>query len=191
MKKYIDQIDALPDWQKMTAVGLVILLTVALFYFLVYDPKSKEIEGLKKEIIQLDAQINKGLAMKDKQRQLEKEVAMLNEQLKLTVDILPDRTAMDQLVRSIESLAVECGLTVDAFKPRPEISLDFYGEKPVELALTGGFHELGKFFEKLANESRIVNISSLRIQATRQVDPSITVNIGSKAFWFLKETTAP
>lgn len=188
LSSILETIEGLQDWQKYGAVGLIVVIILISFWYFVRSPKMQEIEKLNGQIRKLDAQINQGLAMKDKRQDLEKEVAILNDQLKKTLDILPDRTAMDQFVKSIESLAVESGLTVLRFNPKPVRKLDFYGEMPIDIGLSGTYHELGTFFEKLANETRIVNFYLLDLRSSLgKGDATIQVSLGTLTYWFLKE----
>ena len=77
----LDWLEALPDWQKYGAVvGFCVLLFVG-YYFFSYSENAIQIEQLNETIVKLDSKIKAGMAMKDKERELEREVALLDEQL--------------------------------------------------------------------------------------------------------------
>ena len=102
-------------------------------------------------------------------------------------EILGNRPNVDQLVRNMENLATQCGLKVERFQPIPERTHGFYGEIPINLSMFGGYHELGYFFDKVANEQRIMNVYDLQIRGIfRLGGPSISASCVLTAFWYLQ-----
>ena len=51
----------------------------------------------------------------------------------------------------------------DLFEPKKEIQKEFYEEIPVAINVNGGYHDVGAFFDRIANLSRIVNIKDIRM----------------------------
>jgi type IV pilus assembly protein PilO len=49
------------------------------------------------------------------------------------------------------------------FKPQPPTDGEYYTEYPVEVSVVGGFHEAAAFLSEIANLSRIVNVSKLKM----------------------------
>ena len=59
-------------------------------------------------------------------------------------------------------------MTFQTFKPAPQKPQEFYNENPVEIEVKGGFHQVGVFLSRLANLSRIVNVTNLQLEGTAQ-----------------------
>ena len=81
---------------------------------------------------------------------------------------LPNKKDIDKLLKDVSYHAIESGLEILLFKPAKEVKKNFYAEIPVELKLSGTYHDLGLFFEKIANLSRIVNVADIEIEKTKQ-----------------------
>jgi type IV pilus assembly protein PilO len=180
----LDKLEALPDWQKYGAVGGVVLLMLLAFWYFAWSPNSEEITRLDNRIKELDAEINKGEAYKAQERELAGELASLERQLEYAMEFLPDQQAMDKFIKTIENLAVEAELTVDRFLPRNPVNKGFHFEVPVELGVRGDYHAVGRFFEKLANEKRIVNAYSLVMHGIQQRPFTLNATIILHALYF-------
>lgn len=181
--QFIETIEKLPNWQKYGAVAAIVIGLGFYFYQGIYKPKTAEIERLDRQISDLDGKINRGLAMKGKLEEFRKEVYILREQMRQAEEILGNKPAVDELVATIENLATQVGLKPVKFDPVPDRRQQFYGEVPINLEAIGGYHEFGYFFEKIANESRVLNVTNLTFKGTKSDIISATCML--TAFWYL------
>ncbi|MBN2054960.1 type 4a pilus biogenesis protein PilO [bacterium] len=177
----IETLEKIPDWQKYGVVALIVVGLCIYFYSGIYKPKTEQIERLQAQINQLEIKINRGLAMKNKLEEFRKEVYVLREKMRQAEEILGNKPAVDELVQTIESLASQVNLKPIKFDPMPERKLQFYGEVPINLEVTGRYHEFGKFYEKIANESRILNVTNMSMKGGRDM---ITTTCLLTAFWY-------
>jgi len=178
-----------PLWQKALGVGVVLALMVGLFYFFVYTDKVQEIDSLNAKIEKLVKEINKAKEMSEKLDQFRKEHYLLTRKLKLTLDILPNQEEMDRLVITTEGLATQSGLQILTFSPKAPQSKGFYGETQVTIEVLGSYHDLGYFFEKIANETRIINISDISMKSVsikKRNRQAIRAKFIASAFYFVQ-----
>ena len=189
--RILEILNELPDWQKYLAVAVLLVIFCVLYWYGVYKPAQADIARLDTRIAALDNQINKGLAMKDRLEAFRSEVVLLRERMRATLELLPDYEQMQDLLRTFESVAIQSGLRVTLFRPRPPRQSDFYAEKPIDLSMTGGYHELGIFFEKMAKEPRIVTFSTLTMTTLSgdygQGSDRIRVDCEAIIYWFLEK----
>lgn len=185
MQQIIEFLENLPDWQKYTAVGVLVLLIGVYFYYGVHKPRTEQLRKLDMRVTELDTKINKGLMMRGKLDEFRKEVYILREKMRVSEEILGNKPAVDRLIATMESLATQCGLKTYKFDPMSERTHQFYGELPINLEIQGNYHDLGTFFEKVANESRILNVTNLNIRSTRGGNKTIAANCVLTAFWFV------
>jgi type IV pilus assembly protein PilO len=184
---WVESLEAYPPWQRYIVYFVIIGTICALFYFMKYKDAKEEIARQDVTISELDVEINKGLAMKDQLEDFRQQVFHLREEMRGAAEVLGDRPNVDQLVKQMEALATQCGLRVERFQPVPERTHDFYGEVPISMSLFGGFHELGAFFDNIANEHRIMNITDLQVRGIYQLGgPSISAECYLTAFWYLQ-----
>ena len=184
---WMDSLEAYPAWQRYLIVVFIVAIMIGAFYYLKYTKAQEEIQQLDVKIQELDDKINKGLAMKDKLEEFRKEVFQLKERMRLAAEVLGNRPNVDLLVKTMENLANQCGLKVERFQPLPERKKGFFGEIPVNLNIYGRYHEMGFFFDKMSNETRIMNATGLQISQSSYPGETIQSKCQLTAFWYLQD----
>ena len=76
---------------------------------------------------------------------------------------LPGETEIPSLIVDISQTGLAAGLQEKLFVPQPEIPRDFYAEKPINIRLTGSYHEIGNFVSGIAALPRIVTLHDINI----------------------------
>jgi type IV pilus assembly protein PilO len=79
---------------------------------------------------------------------------------------LPGETEVPGLLEDITNTALGSGLSLKEIKLQPEVTRDFYAELPINIRVTGGYHELASFVSSVAGLPRIVTLHDLTIQPT-------------------------
>jgi len=163
----VDTILKLPKSQRIGILVGVVVILIVLYWFFVYKGYSHELDArntiLTKKQHELDEQ---RVVLADLPR-FKKETEEMKEKRQEALKQLPDKKDIDKLLQDISFHAVESGLEILLFKPQSEIRKNFYAEIPVDIKLSGTYHDLAIFFDKIANLSRIVNISNLVIDRAK------------------------
>src|SRR5262249_9462644 len=120
------------------------------------DQKTTKLEGLNKEIRALEVTAQK-------LPEFQREVALLEKKLETLKTILPPAKETPDLMRKVQALAAQSNLTINNFTPGATVSRDFYQEWPIAMGMTGSYHNLAMFFDKVSRLPRLVNVSNLRI----------------------------
>ena len=184
---WVESLEAYPAWQRYIVYGVIVVAICAIFYFTKYTKSNEKIAGYDAKISELDAKITRGLAMKDQLEKFRQQVFQLKEEMRGAAEVLGNKPNVDLLVKNMANLATQCGLKVERFQPIPERTHGFYGEIPINLSIFGGYHQLGHFFDKVANEQRIMNVTDLQIAGIYEHGgPSITSQCILTAFWYLQ-----
>ena len=76
---------------------------------------------------------------------------------------LPGKTEIPSLIVDISQTGLAAGLKEKLFQPQGEVPKDFYAEKPIQIRLTGGYHEIGNFVSGIAALPRIVTLHDITI----------------------------
>jgi type IV pilus assembly protein PilO len=76
---------------------------------------------------------------------------------------LPDKTEVAALLVDVSQTGLAAGLEFELFQPEGEKSKDFYAELPINIRVTGRYHEFGRFISGLAALPRIVTIHDVKI----------------------------
>src|SRR5262245_54423292 len=85
---------------------------------------------------------------------IRKEREALELQLREISKRLPGDRESAELLRNVESLAGRSGLTLAGVKRRPTRSQELYAELPMEVGVGGGYQELVRFADQLAQLDR-------------------------------------
>ena len=161
--KMIDKVGKLSKLYRMLiSLGIILLFAGPLVYFS-YLPKMNKIEELNNQIVELD---NKLTQVKNKARQLksfEKQLAEAENEFKIVRKALPEKQEIPNLLASISQSGRDAGLEFILFQPRSEVDKEFYAEIPVNIQVTGSYHHLATFFDKVSRLPRIVNVDQVNI----------------------------
>jgi type IV pilus assembly protein PilO len=79
---------------------------------------------------------------------------------------LPDKTEVAALLVDVSQTGLAAGLEFELFQPDGELSKEFYAELPINIRVTGRYHEFGQFISGLAALPRIVTIHDVKISST-------------------------
>lgn len=111
---------------------------------------------------------------------------------------LPGQTEVENLLVDISQSALAAGLEQELFQPQREVTRDFYAELPIQMRLTGGFHEFATFASNVAALPRIVTLHDIQIAPTgsgRGRAPAsgqtLTMALTAKTYRYLDESQAP
>jgi len=77
---------------------------------------------------------------------------------------LPNRAEMDALLTDINQAGLGRGLQFELFKPAAQEKMaDFYAELPIDIRITGTYHDMGAFASDIAQLPRIVTLNNVAI----------------------------
>jgi type IV pilus assembly protein PilO len=79
---------------------------------------------------------------------------------------LPDKTEVAALLVDVSQTGLAAGLEFQLFQPQGEQSKEFYAELPIDVQVTGRYHDFGRFISGLAALPRIVTIHDVKIGNT-------------------------
>lgn len=184
--------------QKTRAIGFFVFLglLVVLFIWQVHIPKNTQIKDLEKVVAGLNAEIQKNEEKIRKLDELKAEVVSLRERLRLLTAQLPPETEVSGLLRQIQELVTRSGLTLRYWRPEKKRahSSGLYNEIPMTMELSGGYHNLAMFFDRVSKMTRIVNMMNVRMGSAKLVGTGsveIAVNCTGMTFSAVEKKDEP
>lgn len=173
---------------KIVAIIALVLIPIIAFYFVVYSPKSQELAQLEQQKITLLQSIRK---VERDAKDIGKHRAEMQEaqvMFQKASNLLPQKQEIPNLLQSISALGQNAGLNIVSFKPGRESAQEFYAEIPVSIELSGAYHNLGVFLDKISKMSRIVTVTSLSITSPKQVEGEMILrsSLQLKTFRFIE-----
>ncbi len=188
MAPFFEKIEQLTKIQRTIIwVGLLAIL-VGVFVYFSYLPKYKEIDGLKKSLTRVEKKLEKA---KQNARQLNNyrtKMKNAEKQFKIVMRALPEKEEIPSLLAAVSQSGRDSGLSFMLFQPKPEVKKGFYAEIPVSINVTGGYHSVATFFEKISNLSRIVNITNIRMTPGKDAG-MLTTTCTAVTYKFIEEPT--
>lgn len=98
---------------------------------------------------------------------------------------LPNRSEIDALLTDINQAGLGRGLVFELFRPAPqEKMMDFYAELPINIRITGNYHDMGAFASDVAQLPRIVTLNDVSIENNKG---QLQMQAVAKTFRYLDE----
>lgn len=173
-------------WKAQLAVFAgVALVGAGAFYYFYEMPAQARIATQTQELATVQARIDKALATARQLPEFKREVADLQVRLESLKPILPEEKDAADLLRRVNTLALQSNLTIRGFRPQAITTRQLHAEWPITLELEGTYHNLGAFLDRVSKFPRIINVAGLQIQGREDGAPAATVNVTATATTFV------
>jgi type IV pilus assembly protein PilO len=117
-------------------------------------------------------------ALEAQQQQVNRYVERLEKQL-------PSKAEMAALLSDINQAGIGRGLQFELFKPGQVVVRDYYAELPIDIKVTGHYHDIGEFAADMAKMPRIVTLNNLALTAGK--DGTLSLDAIAKTFRYLDQ----
>ncbi|WP_194713649.1 type IV pilus inner membrane component PilO [Noviherbaspirillum soli] len=162
----------------------VLTAVLALGWFFYWDAQLEDLsQGERREQELRDAYKSKVQqavnldALRKQKEQVGEYVATLEKQL-------PSKAEMDALLSDINQAGLGRGLQFELFKPGQVVVKDYYAELPIDIKITGNYHDVAAFTSDIANLPRIVTLNNLSL-ATGKDNNMLSMEAVAKTFRYL------
>jgi len=146
------------------AISIVAVIFVGVGYFVVFfcyvdaqmsTEKNRE-TNLRSELTK--AQESNKAYQTDLEEKARRE-KMAQEQKK----VLPDEAETPAFLSAIQGVATVSGVNLNSFTPRDEVADQYYSKVPMELTVSGRFHQIARFFYGVGKLDRIINVEDIEM----------------------------
>lgn len=100
---------------------------------------------------------------------------------------LPSDTEVPGLLEDITNKGVATGLEFQSIELQSERVAEFYVELPIEIVVTGTYHDLGAFVSGIAGLPRIVTLHDFSIKRSEIEDGALDLKITAKTYRYKSE----
>jgi len=174
-----------PLLPKILILSMILVVIVALGAFLDWKDQWDSLDAARSEEAKLKDQYSQKKAKAinfDLYVQQLKEVEL---SFCALVKQLPNRAEIDALLTDINQAGLGRGLTFELFKPATQEKMaDFYAELPINIRITGNYHDMGAFASDVAQLPRIVTLNDVAIANDKG---TLTLEAVAKTFRYLDE----
>jgi type IV pilus assembly protein PilO len=177
------------NWPWLVKAGAFVLIFVIVqvaAYFVLWQAQAEDIEKGRADVAKQKETFleKKRLAVnleayKQQRAEIEQSFGALLKQL-------PNKSEMDALLIDINQAGLGRGLAFELFKPsEKENFTEFYAELPVNIKVTGNYHDLGAFASDVAKMPRIVLLTDLKLDPPK--DGILAMEAVAKTYRYLDE----
>ena len=165
-------------------IGLLVA-TIAAFWWFDWQDQVAALEQRQAEEVQLReswvAKKRQAVNLEEHRRQL----AEIDRQFGALLKQLPNRAEMDSLLSDINQAGLGRGLQFELFKPGADVVKEFYAEMPIDVKVSGVYHDLGEFVADVARMPRIVTLNNVGIEADK--DGRLKLDTKATTYRYLDE----
>lgn len=184
------------DWPPLVKGALILVVCllagVAVYYLDTKDQLSRLDEARTQEIDlrkTFEKKQSKAANLDAYRQQLEE----MKESFGAMLRQLPDKTEVAALLVDVSQTGLAAGLEFELFQPTGEQAREFYAELPINIRVTGQYHDFGRFISGLASLPRIVTIHDVKIagagSAAGREGNKLSLQAMVKTYRYLDEDT--
>lgn len=188
-KKLLDKVAEVPAMYIAAGVAVFVILIGAGFWYWAYDPKTKQIASLEQDLQKLQLELQKAEAYAARYDEFKEELRQVELKLKEALKKLPEQKEIANLLDQINESALDAGLTISTFTPSGEEPKEFYSDVPVQIQVTGGYHNFATFADVISKMERIVTLRAIRMNPI--MPEGVSLNIACTAITFRQAQEQP
>jgi len=187
---FLQNIEKLTKPQRIGIYAATMVVIIALSIWLLYWPKYQKIGALKSNLKTAQLELAKAKKNAEELNDWRTKMKKKEVQYKTVMRALPEKEEIPSLLAGISQAGKDAGLEFLLFQPKPESRKEFYAEIPVDINVSGTYHQVAVFFDKVSNLPRIVNIRDIKMSPAKRDSDSSELNTTCQAVTYkFVETT--
>jgi len=182
------------DWPPLVKGIMILLLSIlagTAAYYLDTKDQLAELEGLQAKELELRQTFEKKQSKAANLDAYRQQLEEMKESFGAMLRQLPDKTEVAALLVDVSQTGLAAGLEFELFQPVGEQAREFYAELPINIRVTGRYHDFGRFISGLASLPRIVTIHDVKIAGAsgkgNQNDGKLVLQAMVKTYRYLDE----
>ena len=163
MDEIVARVSKVPLPQRILVLVVVIVALVLTNYLVLISPKETQIAQIQTTINRLENDLVRKRAIARNLSRYRIEVERLKQRLNEALTLLPNEAEIPELLQKIASLVEQSDCKMGMFEPKGEVSVNFYAKIPVAMSISGNYHSIAVFFDKVSKLARIVNVTDIKL----------------------------
>jgi len=186
----LSNIGVWPKPVKLVIVLIACVLVGVAGYYLDTSKQLKRLDTIEKRESQLRQDFEAKQAKASNLDAYRKQLDEMKQSFGAMLRQLPNKTEVAELLVDVSQTGLASGLEFQLFKPLAEVPREFYAELPIQIKVTGKYHEFGNFISGLAALPRIVTIHDIKISDKSKGGASLLLEATAKTYRYLDEEEA-
>lgn len=188
-----DNIGIWPWFVKLIFIVISFVAIIVFGIFMLVKPEIKKLDRVAARTHELkqiyEAKQYRTASVTEYKKQLVQMRVILTDMLKQ----LTMTNEIPALVEEISKIGAENGLNFKLIKPGTEVEYDFYAERPIEISVTGSYHDIASFISDVAQLQKIITFNDFIIKKPinrEQQSPQSQVNPHNEKEELVMDSTA-
>ena len=180
----------LPPFIKLLlAVALFFIICILGFSFM-KQQSTKEYATIKQKKEILEKEVVHGAQSYGQLSYLAKNTALIKQQYTDMIKKFPPESQIGDLLASITKLGTAEKLKFVSFTPMTAVTYGYYAGTPVQISVTGHFHQLARFLSGIANlPGSVVVVNPLSLTQTEQKEVLLSLQFTATLYYVLPTST--
>jgi type IV pilus assembly protein PilO len=193
VEELVTRISKVPLPQRLLVLVVVVAVLVFLNWVTFISPKEEEIARHQNKISKLDQDLVQKRVIARNLARYRVEVERLKQRLNEALTLLPNDAEIPELLQKIAALVEQSDCEMATFEPQSEAVQNFYARIPVKMKISGNYHSIAVFFDKVSKLARIVNVTDIKLGEARLENQKVVLRAEFLAttFKFVEAAAAP
>jgi type IV pilus assembly protein PilO len=176
-----------PWFAKIGAFVIIFIVVQVLFFVFLWSDQKEQIEKGQQDVAKQKETFLEKKKLAVNLEAYKQQRADIEQSFGALLKQLPNKSEMDALLIDINQAGLGRGLQFELFKPAATENLtEFYAELPVNIKVTGNYHDLGAFASDVAKMPRIVLLTDLKVDPPNK-EGLLTMEAVAKTYRYLDE----
>ncbi|MDA8142036.1 MAG: type 4a pilus biogenesis protein PilO [Desulfobacteraceae bacterium] len=188
------KIEELTKPQRIAIFTGTLVVIIGLSVYLLFWPKYNRIDQLEQQLKKVQSELETAKKNASELNDWRNKMKKKESEYKTVMRELPEKEEIPSLLAGISQAGKDAGLEFLLFAPKPEVPKDFYAEIAVDMSISGTYHQVAVFFDKVANLQRIVNIRGIKMTPSSQKDQggnALTTTCQAVTYKFIEAAQKP
>jgi type IV pilus assembly protein PilO len=178
------------EWPLPIKVIAILLICAVIwgsgYYFFIKD-KKVQLESLEQKEVELKKSFEAKQAKAVNLEAYKEQLAEMKVMFASMLEQLPKKSEVPELLVDVTRTGLINGLEFELFQPQGERPIDFYAELPIQMTVTGNYHQFGEFVSGLALLPRIVTVHDLTLGGLNASTGKMTMNLTAKTYRYFDD----
>ncbi len=183
----LDEISEWPLLPQLVVILLIMLLIQGAGYWFYLMPKQDEIALLKQEEETVKATLRIKADKVAVLPQIQAQLDELKERYDFLLRQLPVQKELASMLASVNQLGLDSSLTFTRIDWGERESQEFLYRLPLNIELTGSYHDIGDFSQAIAKLPRIINFDDVDWQRVSQESSTLHFRVRAYTYQFKQE----
>lgn len=167
----------LPVAGKLGLLALLVGLIGAVYYFAVHMSVADELQAAEARKRSLESEVEEAQARNAEFLRLRAELATREGLDRGNLLALPESAETASFLRDLNRLAELSGLRIRLVEPRPEEPETHYVRLPVNLRVSGRYHQLARFFYNVSRLERLISMENIHLREPQMIGEEVVLSV--------------